>query len=349
MKRLCDLVLLLLALCLLGSLLGCSSKGKTEAEIRADIPSDFLTLQTRTYLDSVVDVGGLRDVYSEACDIPMEITGFEVEKRQTDEESDLVYCNLTLEGGKLWEETGFQEDYELKVSCLLRYGYYDKGGWILDECSVLDGQYELTPKFELSKELAAGVLEGHTGFQGNEGTLVSQSWDSSRTVLTCCYDIAAERAYCDIQGKLDIGCTVTGQLWTEGDGLTANTVVATLTYNAEELMYDAQCQWHINGSWHWEESAYNTVVNLTIRQNGNGLDVEGSWVNNMTAQFGSCWVALPTDSAEYPTSGPELSFRLEFDHGAQRTFAIRGDEVQIAGIYEYFGQYEYETMSPYQT
>lgn len=169
-------------------------------------------------------------MYSEACDIPMEITGFEVEKRQTDEESDLVYCNLTLEGGKLWEETGFQEDYELKVSCLLRYGYYDKGGWILDECSVLDGQYELTPKFELSKELAAGVLEGHTGFQGNEGTLVSQSWDSSRTVLTCCYDIAAERAYCDIQGKLDIGCTVTGQLWTEGDGLTANTVVATLTY-----------------------------------------------------------------------------------------------------------------------
>ena len=113
MKRLCDLVLLLLTLCLLGSLLGCSSKGKTEAEIRADIPSDFLTLQTRTYLDSVVDVGGLRDVYSEACDIPMEITGFEVEKRQTDEESDLVYCNLTLEGGKLWEETGFQEDYEL--------------------------------------------------------------------------------------------------------------------------------------------------------------------------------------------------------------------------------------------
>ena len=92
---------------------------------------------------------------------------------------------LTLEGGKLWEETGFQEDYELKVSCLLRYGYYDKGGWILDECSVLDGQYELTPKFELSKELAAGVLEGHTGFQGNEGTLASQSWDSSRTVLTC--------------------------------------------------------------------------------------------------------------------------------------------------------------------
>ena len=90
-------------------------------------------------------------------------------------------------------------------------------------------------------------------------------------------------------------------------------------------------------------------MNLTIRQNGNGLDVEGGWVNNMTAQFGSCWVALPTDSAEYPTSGPELSFRLEFDHGAQRTFAIRGDEVQIAGIYEYFGQYEYETMSPYQT
>ena len=41
MKRLCDLVLLLLTLCLLGSLLGCSSKGKTEAEIRADIPSDF--------------------------------------------------------------------------------------------------------------------------------------------------------------------------------------------------------------------------------------------------------------------------------------------------------------------
>ena len=59
--------------------------------------------------------------------------------------------------------------------------------------------------------------------------------------------------------------------------------------------------------------------------------------------------ALPTDSAEYPTSGPELSFLLEVDHGARRAFVIRGDEVQIAGIYEYFGQYEYETMLPYQT
>ena len=58
-------------------------------------------------------------------------------------------------------------------------------------------------------------------------------------------------------------------------------------------MYDAQCQWHINGSWHWEEDAYNTVVNLTIRQNGNGLDVEGSQVDNVSAQFGSCWVRFP--------------------------------------------------------
>ena len=57
-------------------------------------------------------------------------------------------------------------------------------------------------------------------------------------------------------------------------------------------MYDAQCQWHINGSWHCEGD-YNTVVNLTIRQNGNGLDVEGSQVDNVSAQFGSCWVRFP--------------------------------------------------------
>jgi len=72
-----------------------------------------------------------------------EITNITLEKRQTNKEKkqDIVYCNITSQN----------DTDRLNGNFLLRYNYYDKGGWVLE--SIKENSHEWTPlAFDLSPE-----------------------------------------------------------------------------------------------------------------------------------------------------------------------------------------------------
>lgn len=112
-KRVWGLLTMMLALVVLMSLNACSGSPKPpqEAQIRDDIPQELLVVP--------VYKNGETETF------PLDISSISIEKRQTNEKDDTVYCVLELEN----------ELYCVTRHVRMDYTFYDEGGWMLDGCS----------------------------------------------------------------------------------------------------------------------------------------------------------------------------------------------------------------------
>lgn len=122
MKKLLPIIFLFLLV-----IAGCTSPKTSEAKIKEN-------LQECEFVKN----GVVSSNYIDSSDY--EIKEFNITKRKTEKRTDDVYCDVTI-----------KNDYvESKIECLLRYSYYDKGGWILDYSEVL--QKETHPIAAINKQ-----------------------------------------------------------------------------------------------------------------------------------------------------------------------------------------------------
>lgn len=95
----------------------------SEEEIIGTIPQEVKTIFVYEYSDRF-SVG--------AKEFVLEIEDIEIEKRNTDEEYDTIYCTLHM-----------NNDYYAAVSeVVLYYTYYEVGGWILDGSELINENIE---------------------------------------------------------------------------------------------------------------------------------------------------------------------------------------------------------------
>lgn len=105
-----NFVLLCTTLILLLMAFGCQDKAVNEKQIIENLPKDFVTM---TIENPFTD---------EISDMQLTIDSLEIEKRQTNEKDDTIYCIVKL-SNEYFEFTKYIRCY---------YVYYDKGGWILE-------------------------------------------------------------------------------------------------------------------------------------------------------------------------------------------------------------------------
>ena len=111
MKKIC---ILLMGLLLCG-LTACGiEKPPKESEIAGTFPEEITTIMVENPYDLTN-----ADVYQ------MDVAEVTLEKRQTNEKTDIAYCVVDLEN----------ELYAIRRYLTLNYIYYDKGGWILENWS----------------------------------------------------------------------------------------------------------------------------------------------------------------------------------------------------------------------
>lgn len=113
---------------------GCGVAEKTEEEIKTDLSEhkNFFSAQM------------------------VEITDFEIIKRQTDEKAkeDIVYVQVSAEN----------TDISCQLSYCLQYGLYDEG-WILDDVTIYDeGVTKVVPKTEVEQTLVDSDVRNITGY-----------------------------------------------------------------------------------------------------------------------------------------------------------------------------------------
>lgn len=88
-------------------------------------------------------------VYIEEVEHTLDTTKIEIERRQTDEKTDLCFINFEMS----------DDIYALSGQYLFQYGYYDQGGWILDHAEPV-GDIDIFVKTDtLPEELEQKILE----------------------------------------------------------------------------------------------------------------------------------------------------------------------------------------------
>lgn len=109
---------------------GCGSKPVSDKQMLDDIPTDFITIRN----DNV--------------ETEFKLRSFDIEKRKTDDDQDDIYGVISMEN----------DEMEFSASCYLQYNYYDQGGWVLDECRIIDDKYEIKPLEDADKNRADNVM-----------------------------------------------------------------------------------------------------------------------------------------------------------------------------------------------
>lgn len=224
---------ILIIACLLLSLViasGCTHSAPSEKQILADIPDGFLTVS----VDGIVQ--------------NMSINGIEIEKRQTDKKSDIVYFTLNMSN----------EDYKLSAYCCFQYGYYNQGGWIVDSCEIVNEQYELIPLKGISQKYANETISGYFENYSLDG----DGFDGSNAWFT--YSISESHKYCSYNGLVDVNYSFYTRINCSDDPYTfENNVYANWEENVSDL-YRMTYDWNIEGDWYGiPKNNYELYLNVS--------------------------------------------------------------------------------------
>ncbi len=229
MEKIKILFIVCLLLCLVMAS-GCTPSAPSENQILADIPDGFLTVS----VDGVVQT--------------MSIDGIEIEKRQTDKKSDMVYFTLNMSN----------EDYRLSAYCCFRYGYYTQGDWILDSCEIVNEQYELIPLKGISQKYADETISGYfkNYFLDGDGFDGSTAWFT--------YSVSESHKYCSYNGLVDVNYSFYTGINCSDDPYTfENYVYANWRENVSAL-YRTTYDWNIEGDWYGIPSNnYELYLNIS--------------------------------------------------------------------------------------
>lgn len=195
---------------------GCTPSAPSEEQILADIPDYFLTVN----VDGVVQ--------------DMSVNGIEIDKRQTDKTSDIVYFTLNMSN----------ENYKLSAYCRFQYGYYNQGGWIVDSCEIVNEQYELIPLKGISQNYADKTISGY--FENY--SLDSNGFNGSNTWFT--YSVSESHKYCSYAGLVDVNYSFYTSINCSDDPYTfENYVYGSWVENVDDL-YNMTYDWNIEGDWY---------------------------------------------------------------------------------------------------
>jgi len=207
------ILFLLSILCVL-SVSGCGKKPLDEDEIVQSFTEDMKSIE-------INELG-------EHLFYDLDVNSVEVTQRQTEDRYDTVYCSVSMGN----------EKYEYYVDYILYYGFYDEGGWILDDYEV--NYNEITPVQGLSDEVAEAYLQDYY----QEYTLQDSYYDNESHISEHIYLIQEEHLYCTYDGE------VTLDFQFIGDGQFGY-------WHAELYEGALACDWKLNGDWHSDlESTY---------------------------------------------------------------------------------------------
>lgn len=224
---------ILIIACLLLSIViisGCTHSAPSEKQILADIPDGFLTLN----VDGVAQ--------------NMSINGIEIDKRKTDEKSDIVYFTLNMSN----------DDYKLSAYCCFQYGYYNKGGWIIDSCEIVNEQYELIPLNGKSQGYADNTISDY--FENY--SLDDTGFDGSNTWFT--YSVSESHKYCSYSGLIDVNYTFNSGINCSDDPYIFENEVYGYWKESISYLYNPTYDWKIEGDWYASlDYGYELYLNVS--------------------------------------------------------------------------------------
>lgn len=202
-------------------LTSCSSipKPPTETQIAKELPDGITTIVIENPFD-----------YTNADVYKMNIEEVSIEKRQTNEKSDVVYCTVELSS----------EYYHFTKYVKLDYNYYDQGGWILDAWEY----YNNTSYQILANPFSEDSAALKWAYEYSDVSLESTTLDTNQNSITYELQVENQHLYATIGGKLIDTYTFNGTQWTEYADASA-----------------IHTEWNIVGNWeYFEKDEKNSFV-----------------------------------------------------------------------------------------
>ncbi|MBD5163068.1 MAG: hypothetical protein HDT14_13870 [Oscillibacter sp.] len=216
-------------------------KPPDESQIAEDLPTNI----TIRFIENPFDA---TNTY--VCE--MTVTSVAVEKRQTNEKEDIVYCTIEL------EDTHYRFIKHLK----LNYNYYDQGGWCLDEYDEYEADEWKILEVPFDVEEASSALYNFS--IAGPGTMTS---DLANNIIKFSFPIEEVHANGAYKGNGLVTCQFDGIRW-----------------QCETNTDDIHFVWDILGTWTYnkiEETSYDKTVNeieVTIQDFDQASgSMHGSW------------------------------------------------------------------------
>lgn len=305
MKKKCCLVIFALLL-LLTALSGCTKKEKSKKEILADIPNNFLSI-----------------IWEKTSGQRLTPVDLEIIKRQIDERTDTIYCTVSFTST---DDADGYGDYlqSVTANCLFKYNYYDEGGWILDACSIYEGQYEMVMAHAPENIVTADSDStfGDNYFRYCDATLCEESEKSDHTMSSYVYDVSRIMKYCTLEGKIRRTFTLETSLETATSTgeMTYGMILA--SWACETSIFDATYQWNLSGDWRWDRKPSDPYSEMTMQvaQTDESAQIEAVWKGRNIYQKQSDYEESFT--LEFPQryadpGRPYLQFWVEFGRNGQ--------------------------------
>jgi len=328
-------------ICGLFILLFCCSCGPShlsEKQILVSLPSEMTTIQ----------------VDGETRKLP--IKSFEVEKRQTNEKDDTVYCIITAE----------DDLYQTTWHYCLYYNFYDKGGWILDnyeQYQSMDTQpisvlpieevqkyvaqyftesdysryyfddteslssvyYEFEVKNEFPIMMATGNINVNYFFSGTNGVY---SWEKSIGYLQMMYDWSKLAG--TYVGTLECHDYWGKDLPSAGDGAKVILIIADAGNDSDISTFDCtfQISYSHGGIFEQEIELKNTYTSIgeSSSKTDYGNDVSVTFDSNITISGGNPAFRISTAFQINDSFEPDCSYSITlFQYATGWDFYIRAD------------------------
>lgn len=223
-------------------------KPPQENELAENIPEEFMSMIVGNPFDEL-------NIYK----YDMDVTSVTIEKRQTNDKADTVYCVVKLDN----------EYYQFTRYLKMDFNYYDQGGWILDSYSEYSPAEWKVVKCPLKAEDVAYVCDypqvelGESIFDGKNGTASFH------------FDVEDTRNNGAFRGTVVVDCQFDGEKWS-------------YTKNSDDVRFI----WDIIGTWSYskvEKTSYDSTVNeitvtiLDFDQSSAAMD--GTWHMNSEFSF----------------------------------------------------------------
>ena len=181
--------------------------------------------------------------------LKMNVTKVSVDKRQTNEKRDIVYCTVTAKN----------TDYTYETVLSLNYMYYDKGGWLLEGYGIEPGGSSITPVKGVDDQTAA-MINRRIERYFPDCTLETNKYTNGQHIFE--YKVSGSSKYLSYSGIAKLTATF------NSDGATGRWDVPMMP-DMSGVTFD----WgNITGRWHSSIGSYNiSMFIMGIR----GLDSLG--------------------------------------------------------------------------
>lgn len=188
MKKLLSLVL---AAFMLLSLSACEgSKIKSAKEIKNEIGDNYLPV----FVDGEL--------------INLKTDSVEIEKRQTDETKDTIFCTIKRSNN----------EYTMTAKCIVIYTNYNtQGGWVLSSCRIIDEQYTLS-YINTARKINEKIIRNKSDYSSI--SLKDSSENEIEGVFQTSFSVKGSYKFCDVNMDLNLGSWL--ESYIKDDGIHAN-------------------------------------------------------------------------------------------------------------------------------